>query len=105
MDTGRFLEDGFCLIKEGISKEMLNRLKLIANEIESEALELHHKGSALQGACITNDPVGPRIMRFDDLHLKYTNDLLDLLAITKSIKSDQGIQWSYLGGASNRHSL
>tara|TARA_R110000796_G_scaffold252642_1_gene389988 strand:+ start:4413 stop:5309 length:897 start_codon:yes stop_codon:yes gene_type:complete len=94
MDTGKFLEDGFCLITEGISKEMLNRLRTIANEIENEALELHHKGSALQGACVTNDSVGPRVMRFDDLHLKYTDDLLNLLAtpsLLKLIKEYSGV--------------
>tara|TARA_R110001599_G_scaffold184247_3_gene377741 strand:+ start:433 stop:1323 length:891 start_codon:yes stop_codon:yes gene_type:complete len=86
MDTGKFLEDGFCLVEEGISKETLHRLRVIADGIEKRALSLHHEGQALQGACVTNDPVGPRIMRFDDLHLKYTSDLLDLLASPSLLK-------------------
>lgn len=93
MNRSEFLEEGFCLIAEGISKNLLQRLRAIADEIERDALACYSSGNPMSGACVIDDPAGLRLMRFDDLHLKYTSDLLDLLAsstILKLIKEFSG---------------
>lgn len=81
-----FFECGYALLEESIPTEILNRFRNIADEIEAKALEYYKQGDTLSGACVIEDSVGPRLMRFDDLHFHYTDDLNRLLATPVFLK-------------------
>lgn len=76
----QLLSDGFALLPEAISSEQLSRFREIAAQLEIEALDAHAKGVRLHGACVIEDPVGPRLMRFDDILETHGDEVLDLLA-------------------------
>lgn len=80
MDSNTFKNQGYVLTDIKLSEPQLSRFRQIATEIEEEALRAHALGSAKHGACVIDDPVGSRLMRYDDLHLNYTDDLNKLLA-------------------------
>lgn len=76
----RLLTDGFCHLPGALPPPLLNRLQTFATTIEADALEGHTAGRPVPGACVIEDPVGPRLMRHDDL-LRLDPDLcLDVLA-------------------------
>ena len=81
MNWNTFNDQGYILTDIKIPEPQLSRFREIAIEIEGQALMAQSQGSAIHGACVINDSVGSRLMRFDDLHLNYTDDLNKLLAM------------------------
>lgn len=73
-------EDGYVLLPDAIPGDLLTRWQKLAVQIESEALAAHEKGNQLEGVCVLEDPVGPRLVRYDDLLGRDADAVLDLLA-------------------------
>ena len=76
----KLLGDGFTHLPDVLSPEMLQRWRELADRYEAESLEAHARGEQIHGACVIEDPVGPRLMRADDILGRDTNAVLDLLA-------------------------
>lgn len=76
----QLLERGYTALPGALPPELLNRWRNIADQMETNAMEKHHAGERLHGACIINDPVGPRLMRYDDILQVDAEAVLDLLA-------------------------
>lgn len=76
----QLLSDGFTLLPDAISPDELARWRGIAERLEADALDAHARGERLHGACVIEDPVGPRLMRFDDVLETHGDAVLDLLA-------------------------
>lgn len=81
MNIENFLEDGYVLFPNALSPELLTKWQKIADEIESKALKAHAEGGQMPKACVVDDSVGPRLMRYDELYLSHTEALLELLSI------------------------
>lgn len=81
MNLDKFLEDGYLLFPNVLNPEMLSKWQKIADDIESRALEAHAQGGYMKSACVVEDAVGPRLMRYDELYLSYTEALLELLSV------------------------
>jgi hypothetical protein len=76
----RLLTEGYILLAEALPADLLNRWRKLAEQLELKALEAHARNEQLHGACVIEDPVGPRLMRYDDVLGQDTNAVLDLLA-------------------------
>jgi len=76
----QLLEKGYVLLPGAIPSPLLKLWQDIAARRESMALEAHGRGEQLHGACVVEDPVGPRLMRYDDLFATDAEALLDLLS-------------------------
>ncbi len=75
-----FLENGYLLLKNAIPKPLLEHWQNLAARLESDAMKAHQNGEQLHGACVVEDPVGPRLMRYDDILAIDSKACLDLLA-------------------------
>jgi hypothetical protein len=75
-----FLEDGYMRIENAVPPRLLKHWQNLADRLEREALEVHGKGGQLPGVCVVEDPVGPRVMRFDDILAIDPDACLELLA-------------------------
>ncbi len=71
---------GYTSIKNAISPDLLNRLQSMAKKFEDNIMEAHEKSQEVHGACIVKDPVGDRLMRYDDIFSNDWDTTLDLLA-------------------------
>ncbi|MEY8214304.1 MAG: phytanoyl-CoA dioxygenase family protein [Colwellia sp.] len=71
---------GFTLLSAALPKKLLDRWRDLALKLESEALSAYHKSKATHGACIIQDPIGPRLMRYDDVLNVDPEAVLDLLS-------------------------
>lgn len=80
MDLALFKEQGYLLTGITLPENHLQQFRQIAEAIEKEALEAYAKDEPLHGACVLEDPVGPRLMRYDDLFLNYAEKLNQMLA-------------------------
>jgi len=76
----QLLEDGFVVLPGALPRELLTRWRDLAERLESSALEAHARNERLHGACVIEDPVGPRLMRYDDILAQDPDAVLDLLA-------------------------
>ncbi|MDH3388027.1 MAG: phytanoyl-CoA dioxygenase family protein [Gammaproteobacteria bacterium] len=76
----KLLGDGFTRLPDALSPELLRRWRDLADRFEAESLEAHARGEQIHGACVIDDPVGPRLMRADDILGRDTEAVLDLLA-------------------------
>lgn len=76
----QYQEDGYTLFTQALPIELLERLRHIADDFEQRALAIHHQGQQPPHACVIEDPVGPRLMRYDDIFLEAMDTTLDLLA-------------------------
>ena len=74
------LKDGYTRLPDALPSELLQRWRELADRLEAEALEAHSKSEHLHGACVIEDPVGPRLMRYDDILGCDPDAALDLLA-------------------------
>lgn len=81
MNKEQFLKDGYLLFPRALSPEMLKKWQKLADDIESAALSAYYKGGSLERACVIEDTVGPRLMRYDELYLNHTEALLELLSV------------------------
>jgi len=75
-----FLEDGYLLLEDAVPKKLLHHWQALAERLEREAMKAHHEREQLHGACVVEDPVGPRLMRYDDILAIDPKACLDLLA-------------------------
>lgn len=76
----QLLEDGYVLLQGGLPPDLLNRWRELAERLEVRALDAHARNESLHGACVIEDPVGPRLMRYDDVLGQDADAALDLLA-------------------------
>jgi hypothetical protein len=77
---GKLLEDGFTRLPDALPAELLQRWRQLAESLEAQAMDAHARSEQLHGACVIEDPVGPRLMRFDDVFGRDPAAVLDLLA-------------------------
>ena len=76
----KLLVDGYTRLRNAISAELLQRWRRLAENLEVQALGAYARAEQLHGACVIEDPVGPRLMRADDILGYDTDAVLDLLA-------------------------
>ncbi len=76
----QLLTDGYCLLPGALPPDLLSRWRELADKLEADAMDAHSKGEALHGACVIEDPVGPRLMRYNDVLGVDADAALDLLA-------------------------
>lgn len=76
----KLLTDGFVSLPGAVPSGLIERWRALADRLETAALEAHDKSERIHGACVIEDPVGPRLMRQDDLLLIEPDATLDLLA-------------------------
>lgn len=74
------LTDGFVSLPGAIPFELVECWRALADRFEAAVLDAHSRSERLHGACVIEDPVGPRLMRQDDLLGIEPNAALDLLA-------------------------
>ena len=71
---------GYTGIRNGVPMALLKRLQQMADRLQTKAMDAHDKGIHLHGICVVNDPVGDRLMRYDDIYGVEIDTLLDLLS-------------------------
>lgn len=76
----QLLSDGFVLLPGALPEGLLARWRRLAERLEFDAIEAHNRSESLHGACVIEDPVGPRLIRFDDVLAVDPDAVLDLLA-------------------------
>jgi hypothetical protein len=86
MDQTEFVKDGYQLFSNVLNDDLLKQWRDITDEIEKKAMRLYSVGSSLDGACIVQDSVGPRLIRYDNLFFEYPEQLLKLLSIPPLLK-------------------
>lgn len=75
-----FLVKGFVRLENAIPQDLLERWQKQAKFMEDEGMSCHLKGDALAGCCVVDDPVGPRVMRCDDIHVTSPELSMELLS-------------------------
>ena len=81
-----FKENGYLYIPEVIPPELITKLKALSKKIEEKALEGHRVGELSNGICVIEDPVGPRVMRCDDIFRHDFELLNELIAHPKLLR-------------------
>jgi hypothetical protein len=76
----KLLTDGFVSLPGAVPRDLIERWRVLADRFEAEALDAHGGSEPRHGACVIEDPVGPRLMRQDDLLCGEPDAALDLLA-------------------------
>ena len=76
----KLLTDGFVSLPDAVPSHLINRWRELADKFETQAMEAHGRSEQIHGACVNEDPVGPRLMRQDDLVGIAPDAALDLLA-------------------------
>ncbi len=76
----QLLGDGYTLLPTALPDALLSRWQTLAERLEHEALAAYHNGDQMHGACVIEDPVGPRVMRVDDVLGTDPDAVLELLA-------------------------
>ncbi len=71
---------GYTGIKNALSPDLLKRLQDMATRFEKDIMEKHEQGERVHGSCVVNDPVGDRLMRYDEVYAADIDTTLDLLA-------------------------
>jgi len=76
----QLLEDGYVSLPDALPRTLLSRWQELASSLEEQALAAHARGDSQHGACVVEDPVGPRLTRQDDILGVDPDAVLDLLA-------------------------
>jgi hypothetical protein len=76
----KLLTDGFVSLPGAVPPDLIERWRKLADKFQSAALEAHNKSERSHGACVIEDPVGPRLMRQDDVLGLEPEATLDTLA-------------------------
>jgi len=76
----QLLRDGYTLLPNAVPDSLLARWRDLASALEAAALQAHGRAEQLHGACVIEDPAGPRVMRYDDVLGADPDAALDLLA-------------------------
>lgn len=77
---GSFAQKGYLLLENAVPKELLSYWQELAGRLETEATEARAQGKEIHGVCVVEDPVGPRVMRYDDILAVDSEASLKLLA-------------------------
>ncbi|MEQ9409997.1 MAG: phytanoyl-CoA dioxygenase family protein [Fuerstiella sp.] len=72
--------DGFVLLPRALPDNLLATWRDLAEQLEAAAMEAHARSEWLPGVCVIEDPVGPRLMRCDDILERHGDAVVDLLA-------------------------
>jgi len=86
MDLEFFKANGYLLSGIRLSDDLLTEFQNISRDLELKALSAHSNGHQLHGACVIEDPVGSRLMRYDDLFLNHFDELNRLLATPELLR-------------------
>lgn len=76
----QLLDDGYTLLPAALPDGLLERWRGLADRLEADAMTAHGRAEPLHGTCVIEDPVGPRLMRYDDVLGRDPDAVLDLLA-------------------------
>jgi hypothetical protein len=76
----QLLTDGFTLLPGALPAGLLAHWRDLAERLEATALEAYGRNDLPHGVCVVEDPVGPRVMRCDDVLGEDRDAVLDLLA-------------------------
>ncbi|OPX56349.1 Phytanoyl-CoA dioxygenase (PhyH) [Oceanospirillum multiglobuliferum] len=71
---------GYIKLENALPAELLEKWQKKAKQLEEKAMQMHGNSEHLHGACVIQDPVGPRLMRYDDLHIVETELSIELLS-------------------------
>ena len=71
---------GYTSVQAGVSPDLLKRLQEMAKKFEENIMDAHKNRIEVHGACIVEDPVGHRLMRYNDIFATDVDTTLDLLA-------------------------
>lgn len=75
-----YFTKGYTRLADAVPPELLKKWQEKARQLEEKAMQAHHNDEYQHGVCITQDSVGPRLMRYDDLHIVDTELSLELLS-------------------------
>ncbi len=81
VDVNEFLSKGYIRYENALPSDLLEKWRAIADDLEREAMEDYSKGQLTQQFCVIEDPVGPRLMRFEELYKSHLDELIELLSI------------------------
>lgn len=76
----KLLTDGFALIPGALSAKVLAHWRDLAERLSCAAIDAHRRSASLRCAGVVEDPVGPRLTRFNDILAVDPDAVLDLLA-------------------------
>jgi ectoine hydroxylase-related dioxygenase (phytanoyl-CoA dioxygenase family) len=76
----QYKEQGYFILKNAIPKVLLSKWQTIATELEQKAMNEHDNNIQGQHYCVVNNPVGARLMRYDDVIQNSPTACLELLA-------------------------
>ena len=71
---------GYTGLPGAVSPELLKRLQNMAEKFEKDIMDKDNNNVEVHGACITCDPVGRRLARYNDVYAVDPDTTLDLLA-------------------------
>ncbi|BDX08687.1 phytanoyl-CoA dioxygenase family protein [Planctobacterium marinum] len=87
----QFQEDGYCLIENVLSEDLLQRWRTLSEELECKAVKSHKEQSHLHGAVVVEDKPGPRLMRFDDIFAQDPDLILETLALPAVLEMSKSL--------------
>ena len=76
----QFKGSGYLLLENALPSPLLQKWRDIADALEQQAMNEHKQGLISSDYCVVQDPVGPRLMRYDNMLELQTEASLDLLA-------------------------
>ena len=76
----QLLKDGYLRLPDALPATLLERWRNLSDQLEQKSLSAFDQSDHLHGACVVEDPVGPRLMRYDDIISIDPEAVLDLLA-------------------------
>ncbi len=76
----QFKKQGYLLLPNAIPQKLLELWQNIASKLERNTLAEYKTGVKQQNWCVIEDPVGPRLMRYNDILKISPGACLDLLA-------------------------
>lgn len=63
----QFEQTGYLLLENALPKELLQKWRLIADELEKQAMSEYQQDVVGKDYCIVEDPVGPRLARYNNM--------------------------------------
>jgi len=76
----QFEQAGYLLLENALPSSLLQQWRNIADQLEQQAMVEYEQGHQGSDYCVVQDPVGPRLMRYDNMLELQTEASLDLLA-------------------------
>jgi len=76
----QLLSDGFTLLPGAVPPGLLAQWRELATRLEADAMKAYWPGHPMHNAAVLEDPVGPRLARYDDVLETAAEPVLELLA-------------------------